>query len=91
MEAYAATTGGELGIRNALANERFTASGMRLAEMWLALRERQRVADHAAATLETDRRAAIAAERAARWSMWSALISLVSTIVALSAYLLYRP
>lgn len=86
VERWAASHGGELAVRNALANQSISrAESVRLAELWLAQRERQRTDAHARETLEVDRRAAQAAERAARWAMWSALVSLVTVGVSVIA------
>lgn len=81
--------GGELAVRNALANGEFSLySGT--VEKWLSEVERRRADSHAVASLQADQRSALAAERAARWSMWSALVSAAVGLGSAAAYWLSR-
>lgn len=89
VSAWADENGGELAVRNALANGEFSLAS-RIVELWLKEVERQRADSHAMASLQADHQAAQAAERAARWSMWSALVSAAVGIVSAAAYWLSR-
>jgi hypothetical protein len=85
--------GGEPALRELLARESVSAPTRQIADTWLTIQAGRRADEHAAESLETDKRAANAAEdaawaakRSARYAMWSALIATVAAVVALAAY-----
>lgn len=57
-----------------------------VAKEWLALHDLEQASQHQAEQLAVDRRAAQAAERAARYAMWSALISAAVGVVAAGTF-----
>lgn len=81
VATWAEHNGGELGVRVALAENRFEADRA-VVERWLELEERKRVLAHEEAALSASQRSAEAAERAARWAMWSAIVSALTAIAA---------
>lgn len=85
VDAWARYNGGELAVRVALAEGKLSKS-REVVTNWIALQERQRMDQHAQATLLAAERSALAAERAARWAMWSALISAAVGVVAAGTF-----